>query len=65
MDFIVTFIRLAKAVLAKGGSVSFGDGWRQLGVIKMVTGLKLTFVDIDGCSVGVKSKEGVPIYKPW
>eukprot|EP00972_Heterocapsa_arctica_P083368 12285099-Heterocapsa_arctica.AAC.1 len=70
MDFIVTFIRLAKAVLAKGGSVSFEwprycDGWRQPGVIKMVTGLKLTFVDIDGCSVGVKSKEGVPIYKPW
>eukprot|EP00972_Heterocapsa_arctica_P046501 6862816-Heterocapsa_arctica.AAC.1 len=31
----------------------------------MVTELGLSFVDIDGCSVGVKDKKGVPIFKPW
>eukprot|EP00972_Heterocapsa_arctica_P024311 3586333-Heterocapsa_arctica.AAC.1 len=70
MEFIVTFIRLAKAVLARGGSVSFEwprycDCWRQPAVRKMVTELGLSFVDIDGCSVGVQDKHGKAIIKPW
>eukprot|EP00972_Heterocapsa_arctica_P098373 14517610-Heterocapsa_arctica.AAC.1 len=56
MDFIVTFVRLAKTVLARGGSVSFEwprycAGWSQPAVRRMITELGLTFVDIDGCSV--------------
>ena len=27
--------------------------------------LSLVPVDVDGCSVGVKSKKGEPILKPW
>eukprot|EP00972_Heterocapsa_arctica_P105711 15573934-Heterocapsa_arctica.AAC.1 len=70
MEFVVTFTRLAKSVLAKGGSVSFEwprgcDGWKQPAVKKMVAELKLTFVSIDGCAVGVQSEGGERILKPW
>ncbi len=53
MEYVVTFTRLAKIVLSKGGSVSFEwprgcDGWDQPAVRQMVQELKLDFVDIDG-----------------
>eukprot|EP00972_Heterocapsa_arctica_P066783 9854580-Heterocapsa_arctica.AAC.1 len=70
MEYVATFTRLAKIVLSKGGSVSFEwprgcDGWDQPAVRQMVQELKLDFVDIDGCAVGVVSQDGEKILKPW
>lgn len=68
--YVCNFERLGKAVLAKGGSVSFEwprhcDGWAVPQVRAMIAALGLQPVDIDGCSVGVQGKEGAPMLKPW
>ena len=68
--YVCNFERLGKAVLAKGGSVSFEwpthcDGWAVPQVRAMIAALGLQPVDIDGCSVGVPDKDGTPMLKPW
>ena len=71
LEFIVSFTRIAKVALARGGSVSFEwprycSGWKTPEVANMIKELQLTAVDVDGCSVGVERKaDGEPILKPW
>ena len=64
------FAELARIVVAKGGTVSFEwpkacTGWRlsELQMIEQELGMKR--VTIHGCMLGVLSKKGVPIKKPW
>ena len=70
LEYVKTFERLGKATQARGGSVSFEwprhcDGWKEEVVTTMLRVLKLEPVEIDGCAVGVTSKSGEPILKPW
>ena len=70
LEFIKTFVRVARPVLDAGGSVTFEwprwcDGWKQPEVQLMIKVLKLTPVNIDGCAVGVSAEDGSPIMKPW
>ena len=70
LDYVRTFGRLWRAVIARGGSVSFErprhcEGWKDETMKAMLEDLKLDPVDFDGCAVGVQSKTGEPIWKPW
>ena len=70
LEFIKTFVRVARPVLDAGGSVTFEwprwcDGWKQPEVQLMIKVLKLTPVNIDGCAVGVSAEDSSPIMKPW
>ena len=70
LGYVRTFARLGKAALARGGSISFEwprhcDGWKEDAVTAMLKELKLEPVEIDGCAVGVRSRSGDPILKPW
>ena len=63
LEFIKTFVRVARRVLDAGGSVTFEwprwcDGWKQPEVQLMIKVLKLTPVNIDGCAVGVSAEDG-------
>ena len=70
LGYVRTFLRLGRAVKARGGSVSFEwprhcEGWRESAVVEMLDALEMEPIDVDGCSVGVVSKAGDPILKPW
>ena len=70
LEYVATFRRLARATLSRGGSVSFEwprhcEGWKEEAVRAMVDDVGLAFVDVDGCRVGVTTKAGEPILKPW
>ena len=70
LEYVRTFGRLGRAVIARGGSASFEwprhcEGWEEATVQAMLEELKLEPVDVDGCAVGVQSKTGEPILKPW
>ena len=70
LKYVATFQRIAKAALNRGGSVSFEwprhcEGWKESAVQTMLTDLCLVPVDVDGCRVGVTTKSGEPILKPW
>ena len=70
LEYVSTYCRLARAAISRGGSASFEwprhcEGWKTQAVMDMIETLGLKHVDVDGCSVGVKSKKGEPIYKPW
>ena len=70
LKYVATFQRIAKAALSRGGSVSFEwprhcEGWKESAVQTMLTDLSLIPVDVDGCRVGVTTKSGEPILKPW
>ena len=61
---------MAKEVIANGGDVSFEwprfcTGWKLDVITKFIERFKLLTVDFDGCSLGLKSKKGNPIKKPW
>ena len=69
LDYVRNFGRLERAVIARGGSVSFEwlrhcEGWKEETVQAMLEDLKLDPVGVDGCAVGVQSKTGEPILKP-
>ena len=64
------FRTFASAIVANGGFVSFEwprnfDGWLLEDVVLMTEECKLLPVSFDGCQLGVKSKKGNPIKKPW
>ena len=40
-------------------------GWENPTVQKIMTDLGLTPIMVDGCQLGVTSKDGIPILKPW
>ena len=70
LEYVKAFGRLGRAVIARGGSASFEwprhcEGWKEVVVQAMLEELKLEPVDVDGCAVGVQSKTGEPILKPW
>ena len=70
LEYVKTFVRLGRATLSRGGSVSFEwprhcEGWKEEVVQDMMRDLGLEPIDIDGCAVGVRSKSGEPILKPW
>ena len=70
LDWAAIFRRLAKATLARGGSISFEwprycEGWKQPLIVDMLRGLDLHPVPIDGCATGLTDKHGTPLYKPW
>ena len=66
-----SFAARAELVLLRGGTVTFewpryNDGWEREDV-KTFFNNHPEFVDVhfDGCAVGMKSKDGKPIRKPW
>ena len=70
LEYVKTFGCLGKATLARGGSISFEwprrcEGWKEEVVTTMMNELKLEPIEIGGCAVGVRSKSGDPILKPW
>ena len=70
LDYVGIFRRLGRAVIARSRSVSFKwpsdcQGWKDEAVKAMLEDLKLDRFDINGCAVGVQSKMGEPILKPW
>ena len=69
LEYVRTFGRLGRAVIARGGFVSFEwprhcEGWKEATVHAMLADLTLDPVDVDSCAVGVQSKMGEPILKP-
>ena len=70
LEWAATFRRLARAALARGGSVSFEwprycEGWEQPLIVDMLRGLDLHAVPVDGCGTGLTDKNGTPLFKPW
>ena len=66
-----SFADRAELVLSRGGTVTFewpryNDGWEREDV-KTFFANHPEFVEVlfDGCAVGMKSKDGKPIRKPW
>ena len=60
----------ARACHRLGGHVviewpSLCDYWREARVQRLVSDLGLEQVKIDGCAVGLKSVDNIPIRKPW
>ena len=65
LEYVKTFERFGRAVIARGGSASFEwprhcEGWKEVVVQAMLEELKLEPVDVDGCAVGMQSKTGEP-----
>ena len=70
LEWAVTFRRLAKATLSRGGSISFGwprycEGWKQPLIVDMLRDLDLYPVAVDGCAPGPTDKNGTPLFEPW
>ena len=70
LEWAATFRRLARAALARGGSVSFGwprycEGWKQPLIVDMLRDLDLHAVPVDGCAAGLTDQNGTPLFKPW
>ena len=70
LEWVATFHRMARSVVARGGSASFEwprwcAGWDQPLVQQMVNELKMILIDVDGCAVGLTNADGQPILKPW
>ena len=65
------FVEAAHLVLTLGGTVTFewpqhSMGWKREDVAQFFASHEqFTEVNFDGCSVGVISKKGQPIKKPW
>ena len=69
-EYLGTFGRFGRAVIARGGSDSFEwprhcEGWKEASMQAMLEELKFEQDDVDGCAAGVQSKTGEPILKPW
>ena len=66
-----SFSKRAELVLKLGGTVSFewprpSTGWKRPDVVAFFNSHpEFMEVDFDGCAVGLRSKKGVPIKKPW
>ena len=70
MTLLKTFISLGEYVIKNGGTVTFewpakASGWKKPEIEGMIRKLGLRSVDIDGCSVGVVSRAGEKMVKPW
>ena len=71
LRLVGNFLHLARIVKQGGGTVSFEwprhcSGWRANLVLRMIKELSMEKVEIDGCTLGVKSlKTDKPIKKPW
>ena len=70
LQLLTYFFLLAKEIIALGGDVSlewprFCTGWKIEALMKFIHRIKLQTIDFDGCSLGLKSKKGNPIKKPW
>ena len=70
LQMLTYFFLLAKEIIALGGDVSFEwprfcTGWKLDVLMKFTERFKLLTVDFDGCSLGLASKKGNPIKKPW
>ena len=66
-----SFTKRAELVLKQGGTVSFewprpSTGWKRPDVVAFFDSHpEFMEVEFDGCAVGLKSKKGNPIKKPW
>ena len=70
LEWAATFRRLARAVLARGGPVSFEwprycEGWKQPLIINMLRDLDLHAVPVDSCATWLTDTNGAPLFKPW
>ena len=70
LKIVKNFTIAARAVLAKGGSVSFEwpegcDGWETNPVKSFMKEFDMAVAHCHGCSMGVVSSRGVPMRKPW
>jgi hypothetical protein len=65
------FLRVARVVQEDPDHIiayewpAYCRGWDNPTVIKMIQELQLREVRLDGCQVGVQTKDGQPILKPW
>ncbi len=62
--------RIARSVRDHGGKVAIEwprgcSYWRMRCVRKLISELQLQPAKVDGCAVGLKDPDGVPMYKPW
>ena len=66
-----SFTKRAERVLSHGGTVTFEwprpcTGWKRPDVVAFFDSHpQFTRVDFDGCAVGLTSRDGLPIKKPW
>ena len=71
MELFANFRKLAEAVRKQGGQVSFEwprsatAGWLRPELVSFIQDFELFTTDFDGCDVGLKSRRGHPILKPW
>jgi hypothetical protein len=66
----VAFVSLAERVLKRGGCIAIEwpancAYWRWECVVDFVDSHNLRTVRFDGCALGIKSRDGNPILKPW
>ena len=69
LEWAAMFRRLAKATLARGGSISFGwprpcEGWKQPLIMDMLREIDLHPVPVDGCATGLTDTHGTRLFKP-
>ena len=70
VSLIRGFIVLARKVLASGGHVSFkwpksAPGWNDPEVLAQLYQIDWHIAEVHGCSVGMKGKNDIEMYKPW
>ena len=61
---------IARAAYAAGNYIAIEwprgcSYWKLPKVVKLMRELRLEFVHFDGCMLGLKSRKGNPIRKPW
>ena len=64
------FMKIAWEVVSHGGKIGFewptGNAlWKEPCVTQMVKTFDLQVVKFNGCQVGLRSRKGIPILKPW
>ena len=64
------FIRVSREIRRGGGRIAFEWprhclGWSQPFMKRFLNDPEIATVDIDGCSFGMKDKDGTPIRKQW
>ena len=62
--------KLCESVRANGGNIvlewrAYNDYWKRKEVIELIRKFELYDVQFDGCALGLKSRDGSPVKKPW
>jgi len=70
IEMVKSFIQIAELALKLGGHISFEwprfcEGWAIKELMKFIREHELCLADVDGCPLGMKTKDGEPILKQW